>query len=189
MVGDTLNEINFFDSKKRSSKSGVDTSNYKKYGIIAAVVLLLLILIMTNVILNRQIAALNAEVNDLNVQRDTLMTEFENQNPVSDTTDPASGKTVKEQTILEIEALDSLNNIDSEIIIQIQNSIPANLFLSTLTLTGPDLVIKGYAKDSNSVAQFQYNLNQREVIHDAFVPTIDNKIGSYEFTINAKIRS
>lgn len=188
MVGDTLNEINFFDSKKRSGNSIKEASNYTKYGIIAAIAVLLLVLIIINIGLNKQISSLNAEVNDLTVQRQNLMAQFEQQNN-ADAEEVVAGTTVKEQTINEIEALDSLHNISSETIVQIQNSIPSNLFLSTLELHGPDLIITGYSKESNSVAQFQYNLNETDTIFDAFVPTIDNQIGSYEFTINAKIRS
>lgn len=181
-----MNEINFFEQSKHSKLSGNNPA-YLKYIPILVGCILLLLLIGLNVYYNTTIAKLESEVNNLNVEN-----KLEQKNSEGSTDDQSSDNVmvdIKTQSITEIENFDTIKNIDSEVIEQIQASVPAGLFLNTFNVVDDDLEITGFSKDSDAIAQFQYNLNKSDRLYEAFVPVIDNELGSFSFTVTAKIRS
>lgn len=183
-----MNEINFFEQRKRELIN-IDINAYVISGIAIGVLLVGSILINAN--LSRDIKALNNSINENTVELQQIQNEINEANAKAseEVTEEKTVIDIKTKTVQEIKKLSELKVVSSETIQAIQDSMPDLLFLSSLELVDDTLTLTGYTKSSNSVAQFQYNLNKTENIYNAFVPVIDNELGSYSFKITAKIRS
>ncbi len=183
-----MNEINFFEDNKKKIDINLDNFDfkYKAYILPAVLILVFVIFIILNITTNHKISNLNNQVANLNNQ----ITNYEAANADAEKILSEDEEIkLKQYSLNLIESLDDVADVSTEALNQIKTAIPSSLFLSSLDMNDGELVITGYAKSTNTIAKFQNNLSKSELFSDVFVSDITNELGSYSFTLTAKVRS
>ncbi len=174
-----MNEINFFETKKKKIQINFDKKNLKYLIPIPLIILLVFYIVPKSIVAEK-----TKEVEKL--ESDILIMASKVNPPIDDNKDVLD---LKIETIEQIEMISGLSTVSSDILEAVQISVPSSLFLNDLTVVNGQLTITGYAKSPNTIARFQNNLESQSIISDVFVSDIVKELGSYNFKLTANVGS
>lgn len=81
--------------------------------------------------------------------------------------------------------------IDTDIVKQINSTVPSGIFLKSLSIQGGSITINATSKSDKEVADFKYNLDKLPIISESFIPAISSDFGSpaeYSFSITCVLK-
>lgn len=171
----SLNELNFFENNNKKIYLKQNFIKFVIFGFILAT-------LVTYIYINFKITNLQIELNQLTQDRLNIVPS----NLGSNITDELE---LKRNSVTSIESIENYENVNSDLLEQIKKSLPNNLFLNDMTINDNEIIITGYAKSLNIIANFQSNLSSNSLFNNVFVQNITNDLGNYIFTLTAKMES
>lgn len=171
----SLNELNFFENNNKKIYLKQNFIKFVIFGFILAT-------LVTYIYINVKITNLQIELNQLTQDRLNIVPS----NLGSNITDELE---LKRNSVTSIESIENYENVNSDLLEQIKKSLPNNLFLNDMTINDNEIIITGYAKSLNIIANFQSNLSSNSLFNNVFVQNITNDLGNYIFTLTAKMES
>lgn len=95
--------------------------------------------------------------------------------------------------LINLDSLESILNVKGVIHIglfnDINESVPENVYIKTLNISGDQVTINGFADSYDSVAQFQYQLKLNDKFESVEVPTIsEDSFGNFLYSLSGKLK-
>ncbi len=86
------------------------------------------------------------------------------------------------------EAIEKRNIVDEALLDKINDNIPEELFLTSLSIQGGEIQIVGISKDKWAIAEFQKGLESIDNYEEIFVSNISKQEDYYNFSLNITLR-
>lgn len=180
-----MKDFNFFASysKKKERKINKD---YILYGII---ILILAVMVFKTTV---NLFAIKKLKSELALLEDEIQTT-ETDGKVKDIQNKEDDVKDLKEKIDKLSALDeyaSKNDIINEyLLLEIENSLPAKVFLKKMVLNSETIKIEGNSQDKDSIAQFQHNLKNLDAFSEVFIPNISNEEDYFTFNMDLRLLS
>ncbi|MCK9216712.1 MAG: PilN domain-containing protein [Firmicutes bacterium] len=91
-----------------------------------------------------------------------------------------------------LKALDDYVNskdiINEYLLLTIENSLPAKVFLKNMVINPGMIKIEGISEDRDSIAAFHYNIGKLDVFDKVFIPVLSDNEGYYTFTLDLMLK-
>lgn len=184
-----MNEINFFEQSRKKANIKFDFDfnfKYKKYVLPIVLIVLLFLFIILNLIASKKISILDDNLQQLKIEKTSLLYPTVKEDLLDES---LAVLDAKRDTVSQIESLEQYSKVSAKVLDALKSSIPESLFFNQLLIDDGSLEMTGYAKSSNSIAQFQANLEKSDKFYDVFVSDIKSELGAYSFSLSAKVRS
>ncbi|WP_353095903.1 PilN domain-containing protein [Tissierella praeacuta] len=81
-------------------------------------------------------------------------------------------------------AISERDTVDKVLLDKINDNIPDEIFLTSLSIQGEDIYIVGISKDKWAIAEFQKGLESLENCEEIFVSNISKQGENYNFSLN-----
>lgn len=86
------------------------------------------------------------------------------------------------------EAIEKRDIVDEALLDKINDNIPEELFLTSLSIQGGEIHIVGISKDKWAIAEFQKGLESIDNYEEIFVSNISKQEDYYNFSLNITLR-
>lgn len=179
-----MKDLNFFSSYSRKKDKRIN-KDYLIYGII---LLFSFSMIFYGTINYFKIRKLNIELFDL----EKKVEEVESNKKIKEILNRENGVGELKANIAGLKTLDEyvdrIDIINEDLLFEVENSIPSNVFLKTMVLNYDLIRIEGKSQDKESIAQFQHNLENLDAFDEVFVPQISYNENHYSFSMDIKFK-
>lgn len=182
-----MNELNFFETTKNKKQLNLNF-NLNKLLLPIALIFILAFFVIPFIMLNKMTVKLDNEKTSLVNHKNTISNNIAANTPAENPS-ISMEEQLKLDSIDVIESIESINKVSFELLNTIKSSIPNSLFLNSIDVNNGTILITGYSKSSNTVARFQNNLENSNLISDVFVSDIVKELGSYSFKLTATVGS
>ncbi|MBU5254901.1 PilN domain-containing protein [Tissierella praeacuta] len=175
-----MRDLNFFEIYIEKKEIKVDKKILYFTVLISAIILLLIYTIYSEIVIRRETKTIKnlkiiaedpkilKKVDDIR-EKEIEVNQFR--------------ESVEKLRLLDM-AIEKRNIVDKDLLDKINDNIPKEIFLTSLSIQGGDIYIVGMSKDKWAIAEFQKGLESLEDCEEIFVSNISKQEEHYNFSLN-----
>lgn len=175
-----MRDLNFFEIYIEKKEIKVNKKILYFIASISAIILLLIYTIYSEIVIRRETKTIkNLKI----IAEDSKILKKVDEIKEKEIEVNQFRESVEKLKLLDM-AIEERDIVDKVLLDKINDNVPEEIFLTSLSIQGGDIYIVGISKDKWSIAEFQKGLESLENCEEIFVSNISKQEEYYNFSLN-----